>query len=74
MPSPPAKRQLNSATARTWATRLENRHYEFIRFRNGYGPLVPEMDVEFCGVQKRRDCYAIRLGKVLRISRWKPAQ
>lgn len=53
-----------------WKTRLEGREYDIIRFRNGYGPDVPEMDVEWKGVEKRRDCYAIRLGKIVGVKRW----
>ena len=53
-----------------WKTRLEGRSYDIVRFRNGYGAKVPEMDVEFLGVEKRRDYYAIRLGKILRLERW----
>ena len=36
-----------------WKTRLEGREYDVIRFRNGYGPDVPEMEVEWRGVKKR---------------------
>jgi hypothetical protein len=54
-----------------WKTRLDGRSYDIIRFRNGYGPDVPEMDVEFLGVVKRRHCYAIRLGKILVLKRWR---
>lgn len=53
-----------------WKTRLEGREYDIIRFRNGYASDAPEMDVEFLGVEKRRDCYAIRLGKVLSRKGW----
>ena len=53
-----------------WKTRLEGRSYDIIRFRNGYSADVPEMDVEFLGVDKQRDGYAIRLGKILRLVRW----
>jgi hypothetical protein len=53
-----------------WKTRLEGRAYDLVRFRNGYSTDAPEMDVEFLGVEKRRDCYAIRLGKILRLKRW----
>ena len=57
-----------------WATRLEGRDYDTIIFRNGYGPDVPEMEVEFKGVRKTTrkgdPIYAIKLGKVLRIERW----
>jgi hypothetical protein len=51
--------------------RLEGREYDVIRFRNGYGPDVPEMDVEWKGVEKQPDCYAIRLGKILSLKRWR---
>ena len=57
-----------------WKTRLEGREYDFIRFRNEYRPDVPEMDVEFKGVEKvvrgARPQYAIRLGKILTLKRW----
>ena len=53
-----------------WKTRLEGREYDIIRFRNGYGPDVPEVDVEWKGVEKRQDCYAIRLGKIISLKRW----
>lgn len=57
-----------------WATRLENRDYDTIVFRNGYGPKVPEMEVEFKGVRKTTRSgdavYAIELGKILNIKRW----
>jgi hypothetical protein len=53
-----------------WKTRLEGRTYDIVRFRNGYATDAPVMDVEFLGVDKRKDCYAIRLGKILRIKGW----
>ena len=57
-----------------WATRLEGRDYDTIVFRNGYGPDVPEMEVEFKGVRKttrKGDAvYAIKLGKILSLKRW----
>jgi len=57
-----------------WMTRLENRDYKFIQFRNGYATLAPEMLVEFRGVKKIRKWgkpqYAIHLGRVLNIKRW----
>jgi hypothetical protein len=52
-----------------WKTRLEGRTYDIVRFRNGYAKDAPVMDVEFFGVEKRQDCYAIRLGKVLSVKR-----
>ena len=54
-----------------WKTRLEGRAYDIVRFRNGYATDAPVMDVEFLGVEKRHDCYAIRLGKVLSLKRWR---
>jgi hypothetical protein len=61
---------------RYWKKRLEGRKYDLIRFRNGYASKAPEMLVEFCGVRRygkgRNGCYAIQLGRVLKIKRWKP--
>ena len=58
-----------------WKTRLENRKYDVIQFRNGYATNAPEMQVEFLGVRRiKKDgnkVYAIRLGKILKIKRWK---
>ena len=53
-----------------WKTRLEGLEYDIIRFRNGYGPDVPEMDVEWKGVDKRKDRYAILLGEIRSVKRW----
>jgi hypothetical protein len=61
---------------RYWKKRLEGRKYHLIRFRNGYTSKAPEMLVEFRGVRRygkgRNGCYAIQLGRVLKIKRWKP--
>lgn len=58
-----------------WKQGLENRDYQFIQFRNGYATLAPEMLVEFRGVKKIRQrgqpFYAISLGRILKIKRWK---
>ena len=58
-----------------WRRRLEGRRYDFIQFRNGYATKAPEMQVEFLGVRRikkwGRRKYAIRLGKILKIKRWK---
>jgi hypothetical protein len=58
-----------------WKTRLEGRKYDFIQFRNGYATQAPEMLVEFLGVRKygkgRSGYYAIRLGRILKIKRWR---
>jgi len=58
-----------------WKTRLEGRTYDVIRFRNGYATRAPEMDVEFLRIRRilkaKSPYYAIRLGKILRLKRWK---
>lgn len=58
-----------------WRQRLENRKYKYIQFRNGYATLAPEMLVEFRGVKKIQKWgepyYAIALGRILKIKRWK---
>jgi ASC-1-like (ASCH) protein len=58
-----------------WRTRLEGRQYDTILFRNGYLPDAPEMLVEFRGLRRygkgRSAYYAIRLGRILRIKRWR---
>jgi hypothetical protein len=58
-----------------WKKRLEGRDYDLVKFRNGYASDAPEMLVEFRGVRRkdkgRSGDYAIHLGKVRKISRWK---
>ena len=58
-----------------WKTRLENRKYDVIQFRNGYATNAPEMLVEFLGVRRIKkagiNVYAIRLGKILKMKRWR---
>lgn len=58
-----------------WRKRLEGRKYDIVHFRNGYAKDAPEMLVEFIGVRRyghgRNAHYAIRLGRVLKIKRWK---
>jgi ASC-1-like (ASCH) protein len=58
-----------------WRKRLEGRKYDVILFRNGYARNAPEMVVEFGGLRRygqgRGAEYAIRLGKILRIKRWR---
>lgn len=59
-----------------WKKRLEGRKYDVIQFRNGYASKAPEMTVEFLGVKKIRSSgdplYAIQLGRILNLKRWKP--
>lgn len=58
-----------------WRTRLEDRHYDVIQFRNGYATKAPEMLVQFRGLRRygkgRNAYYAIRLGRILKLTRWK---
>lgn len=58
-----------------WKRRLEGRKYEVIQFRNGYATEAPEMQVEFLGVRRygkgRNAYYAIRLGRILKLKRWR---
>lgn len=58
-----------------WRKRLEGRKYDAIQFRNGYATKAPEMLVEFLGVRRIKKWgkphYAIRLGRILKIKRWK---
>lgn len=58
-----------------WRSRLEGRHYDAVQFRNGYATKAPEMQVEFRRVRKvkkwGRSFYAICLGRILKIKRWR---
>lgn len=59
-----------------WKERLEGRHYDVTHFRNGYDTPAPEMDVEFLELQRHgrgpSGYYGNRLGRILKIQRWKP--
>lgn len=59
-----------------WKKRLDGRHYDVIHFRNGYATKAPEMWVEYLGLRRigrgRNAQYAIRLGRIMKIQRWKP--
>ncbi len=54
-----------------WSKRLEGRHYDVIKFRNGYRKDAPEMLVEFKGMGvvhfQTTPTYAIDLGNILEI-------
>jgi hypothetical protein len=58
-----------------WRSRLEGRVYDVVQFRNGYATTAPEMQVEFRRVRKvkklGRCFYAICLGRILKIKRWR---
>ena len=48
-----------------WSKRLEVRHYDIIKFRNGYAKLAPTMVVEYKGMDIDDGRYAIQLGDIL---------
>jgi hypothetical protein len=58
-----------------WHSRLEGRAYDVIQFRNGYARFAPIMVVEFRGLRRhgqgRAGYYAIRLGRILNLKRWR---
>ncbi len=58
-----------------WRKRLEERKYDVIQFRNGYATNAPVMVVKFRGLRRygkgRKAYYAIQLGRILKIKRWK---
>jgi hypothetical protein len=58
-----------------WRRRIENRKYDAIRFRNGYATRAPVMLVQHLGYRVqgngRNKEFAIRLGRVLSIKRWR---
>jgi hypothetical protein len=56
-----------------WVTRLKDRHYDEVHFRNGYRKDSPFMRVEFKGITEKQHSgygpvFAIQLGKVLEVS------
>ena len=58
-----------------WRRRIENRKYDVIQFRNGYATKAPEILVEYRGYRVqgkgREKEFAIRLGRILKIKRWR---
>jgi hypothetical protein len=58
-----------------WRKRLDGRKYDVIQFRNGYATNAPVMVVKFRGLRRygkgRNAYYAVLLGKVLQIKRWR---
>jgi hypothetical protein len=58
-----------------WRKRLEGRKYNVIQFRNGYATNAPVMEVKFRGLRRygkgRNAYYAVLLGKILQIKRWR---
>lgn len=49
-----------------WKTRIENRDYDEIHFRNGYGSTRPFMRVKYLGYYDDGQ-YCLHLGKILEI-------
>lgn len=58
-----------------WKKRLEGRTFDVVKFRNGYASDAPEMIVEYRGLQRASSSptadFVIKLGKVLKITRWR---
>ena len=48
-----------------WSKRLEGRHYDVIKFKNGYRKDAPEMVVEYKGMYISDSEFAIILGNIL---------
>jgi hypothetical protein len=56
-----------------WRSRLLDRTYHEIHFRNGYAARNPFMRVQCLGIRKDKpQRFAIRLGKILRTKNYKP--
>ena len=57
-----------------WRSRLVDRDYSEIVFRNGYAAEAPLMRVQCLGIRKDRpDRFAIRLGKILEVKNYGPS-
>ncbi len=54
-----------------WITRLENKTFDEVHFKNGYAKDAPFMRVEWKGCIKGLFQYEIRLGKILSIKNWR---
>ena len=50
-----------------WSRRLEGRHYDVIKFRNGYAKDAPTMLVEYKGYNIGKE-YELKLGKVTEVN------
>ncbi|MDH7459989.1 hypothetical protein QEG73_01825 [Chitinophagaceae bacterium 26-R-25] len=54
-------------------TRL-SKPYKYVIFQNGYAPNAPRLLVEFNGIKKKKIdgvlCYAIQLGRVIKVSKY----
>jgi hypothetical protein len=54
-----------------WRSRMVDREYTEIVFRNGYATQAPLMRVQFLGVRKDRpNRFAIRLGRILEVKNY----
>ncbi len=48
-----------------WTSRLEGKHFDEVKFRNGYHKDSPVMRVEIKNISKEGGWYNIRLGRIL---------
>jgi len=53
-----------------WKTRLENREYDEIYFKNGYSKDAPFMRIEYEGLRIEENRYVILLGKILEVKNY----
>ena len=52
-----------------WISRIENRSYDEIFFRNGYSKSSPFLKAKYLGYTKKNGRYNLRIGKVLQIQK-----
>ena len=50
-----------------WKKRIENRQYDYIKFRNGYYKDAPTMLVEYKGYDIGKE-YELKLGKIIEVN------
>ena len=48
-----------------WVKRLDGKNYDIVRFRNGYRPESPTMDLEILNIRLENGWYHISLGKII---------
>jgi hypothetical protein len=52
-----------------WTTRLLNKEFDEIHFKNGYGKNSPFMRVEFKELRIEKGKYALKLGNILEVKK-----
>jgi len=50
-----------------WTNRLEGKHFDEVKFRNGYRKDSPTMRVKIVNIRKAAGWYHIRLGDILEV-------